>query len=247
MKAEKIDANYIDRTQGPDVLRAMIDSVPDRKPGTGRARQDKSNGDAGQSTHTDAPGAEQTRARRPFTLYDELTTDSNKNWLIHNLLGAGEASCMYGKPGDGKSVLAQDLGLHVAANAIASRLWHGREVRGGAVVYVALERKKLVERRAIAFRKKHGLKNLPFAVVGGVYDFRSPKVVQELVDIIKQVEAATGQPVALVIIDTLSRAMAGGDENSPKDMGAIVARQARCRAPELTSCGCTILRSMPNA
>ena len=32
-----------------------------------------------------------------------------------------------------------------------------------------------------------------------------------------------GRPVALVVIDTLSRAMSGGDENGAKDMTAFVA------------------------
>ena len=78
-----------------------------------------------------------------------MATASTKSWLVHNLLGDGDASVMYGKPGDGKSVLAEDLALHVAAG----RLWHGRKVKQGAVVFIALERRKLVERRAIAFRK----------------------------------------------------------------------------------------------
>ena len=92
----------------------------------------------------------------------------------------------------------------------------------GAVVYIALERKKLVERRAIAFRKKHRLQDLPFAIVGGVYDFRQAITADQIAAICQQVEAATGQTVVLIVIDTVSRAMAGGDENSPKDMGALV-------------------------
>jgi hypothetical protein len=39
---------------------------------------------------------------------------SCKQWLVDRYLGAGEASAMYGKPGDG---LAEDMGLHVAAGA----------------------------------------------------------------------------------------------------------------------------------
>jgi hypothetical protein len=153
-----------------------------------------------------------------FVLFSELEVSSHKSWLIHKFLGAGEASALYGKPGDGKSVLAEDLGLHVAAG----RKWHGREVKQGAVLLVALERRKLVERRAIAFRKKHNLTGLPFAIVGGVYDFRDARTAEWLAEVVGEVEEATGQPVVLIILDTLSRALCGGDENSPKDMGAIV-------------------------
>jgi hypothetical protein len=155
---------------------------------------------------------------RPFVLYSELSASSSKAWLVRNMLGAGEMSAWYGPPGCGKGVIVEDMALHIAAG----QEWHGRQVNGGAVVYIALERKKVVERRAIAFREKHGLQDLPFAVVGGVYDFRQAATADQIADICKQVTKATAQPVVLVVIDTVSRALAGGDENSPKDMGGLV-------------------------
>lgn len=158
------------------------------------------------------------RGRR-FILFGELRESESKSWLVHGLLGAGEASALYGAPGCGKSVAAEDMGLHIAAGWE----WFGRPVTRGAVVYVALERHKLVERRAIAFRKRHGLQDdLPFAIVPGVHDMRDPRASGELVVVCREVEEATGERVVLIIMDTLSRALAGGDENSPKDMGAIV-------------------------
>lgn len=163
------------------------------------------------------------RKRNGFILYADLATVSYKEWLVHNMLGVSEASAMYGKPGDGKSVLAEDLALHIAAGA----RWHGRTVQQGAVVYIALERRKLVERRAIAFRERHGHADLPFAIVGGVYDFRDLRTVGAIIGIIRQVEAEIGQSVVLIIIDTLSRALCGGDENSSKDIGALVGATAR--------------------
>jgi AAA domain len=156
--------------------------------------------------------------KRSFVMYSELSDSDNKLWLVHGLLGQGEASAVYGQPGCGKSVLVEDMALHIAAG----RDWHGKPVQRGAVVYVALERKKLVERRARAFRKKHGLDDLPFAIVGGVFDFRIPAAATWLADICDQVTKLTGQAVVLIVIDTLSRALAGGDENSSKDMGGIV-------------------------
>jgi hypothetical protein len=156
--------------------------------------------------------------KRMFLLFRDLQAQSTKEWLVHDLLGAGDGSTMYGKPGDGKSVLAEDLCLHVAAGWP----WHGRPVRRGAVVYIALERRKLVERRAIAFREKHGASDLPFAIVGGIHDFRDSRTAARIIDVVGQVEVATGETVVLICIDTLSRALCGGDENSSKEMGAIV-------------------------
>lgn len=155
---------------------------------------------------------------RPFVLYSELSAVSSKKWLADKMLGAAEMSVWYGSPGCGKGVIVQGLCLHVAAGLA----WHGRAVNRGAVLYIALERKKLIERRAIAFRVKHELKDLPFAIAGGVYDFRQAATADQIAAICRQVEAATGEKVVLVVIDTVSRALAGGDENSPKDMGALV-------------------------
>ncbi len=126
-----------------------------------------------------------------FILFDEIETASSKDWLVQSFLGAGEASCFYGVPGSGKSVLAQDLGLHISAGLP----WHGRKVKKGTVVSLALERHDLVKRRAVAFRLKHNLTDLPFAIVGGIYDLRIRKTVDALIEVVHEVEQVTGQPV----------------------------------------------------
>jgi hypothetical protein len=162
--------------------------------------------------------------RKPlFVLYADLKEQTaSKPWLVHSMFGCGEMSAVYGAPGCGKGVGVEDMALHIAAGLP----WHGRPVTRGAVVYIALERKKLVERRAIAFRIKHGKPDLPFAIAGGIYDFRNRDTAKQIADICQQVEEQTGEPMVLVIIDTVSRALAGGDENSPKDMGALVTTTA---------------------
>jgi AAA domain len=89
-------------------------------------------------------------------------------------------------------------------------------------LYIALERAKLVERRAIAFRVNYHVSGLPFAIVSGVHDFREERTAEDMVKIAQEVEQDTGEPVVLIVIDTLSRALCGGDENGPVDMGSIV-------------------------
>ena len=56
------------------------------------------------------------------------------------------------------------------------------------------------------------------------------RVASELLNVIREVEAETGQGIVLIVIDTISRALCGGDENSPKDMGAIVAATSKLQA-----------------
>lgn len=166
--------------------------------------------------------AERNDRKRLFTLYADLEATSSKAWLVQHMLGAGDLSAFYGPPGCGKGVIIEDLCLHVAAG----REWHGRAVTRGAVLYVALERKKVVDRRAIAFRTKTGLQDLPFAVMGGVYDFRHPATADQIASAGRQLEEATSERLGLIVVDTVSRALAGGDENSPKDMGALITTTA---------------------
>jgi hypothetical protein len=156
--------------------------------------------------------------RPRFTLFRDIAQDIDKEFVVQDLMGIGESGCTYGKPGDGKSVLIQDGGMHVAAGM----RWFGRETKQGLVIYFALERHKLVERRALAFKKEQRLTDIPFVIVAGVYDFRDPKIVTNVQTIIAEAEAATEQKCVLLIVDTLSRALCSGDENSPKDMGALV-------------------------
>ena len=108
-----------------------------------------------------------------------MSTVSAKRWLVHHLLAVGEVSVFYGEPGSGKSVLAEDIGLHVAAGMA----WHGRTVKQSAVLYVALERAGVVARRALAFAREHNLEQarLPFTMVRGPLDFRDPNVARLIV------------------------------------------------------------------
>ena len=134
-------------------------------------------------------------------------------------LGAGELSCIFGPPGSGKSVLAGDLAAHIAGG----RKWLGRPVRPGGVLYVAIERSSLVKRRLAAFREHHAVSEIPLAVVSGQIDLRTSRAsADEIVELAHKIADIGEVPTSLILIDTVSRALAGGDENSPKDMGSLV-------------------------
>lgn len=47
------------------------------------------------------------------------------------------------------------------------------------MLYVGLERKQVVQRRAIAYRERHAIADIPFALIGGVFDLRTPQAVAE--------------------------------------------------------------------
>ncbi|WP_312405252.1 AAA family ATPase [Rhizobium sp.] len=167
------------------------------------------------------PVPEQPKKRERFELtwFDEIIEGKPKETILKGWLGVGEFTTISGLPGTGKSVVTTDLACHIAAGMD----WHGIKVQQGLVVYVAAERKKLTERRMMAFRKHHGVKDVPLLVVGGMLDFtRDMKDADEVVKIIQHAEEVTGQKCVWVIIDTLTRVFGAGDQNASKDMVKFV-------------------------
>ena len=154
--------------------------------------------------------------------------------------GAAELSCIFGPPGSGKSVLAGDLAAHVASG----RLWFGRRVQQGGVLYVAIERSALVKRRLAAFRVHHTVDEIPLAVAHGQVDLRtSRESAEEIIDHAKRLDDIGEVPTTLILIDTVSRALAGGDENSPKDMGSLVGNLSYIQ--ERTGAHVSVLHHIP--
>ena len=104
------------------------------------------------------------------------------------------------RTGVGKSVLAQDIGLHVAAGLP----WFGRAVKQSAVLYVALERAAVVARRALAFGIEHDMvaERLPFRMVRGPLDFRDPNVATEIVATLADLARRYRCDAGLLIVDT---------------------------------------------
>ncbi len=112
-----------------------------------------------------------------------------------------------------------DLACHIAAGLP----WMGRKVKQGLVVYVAAERKKLTERRMMAFRKKHGVKDLPLLVLGGLIDMTTGTLHATAIAMaVKKAAEITGQPCVWIIIDTLTRTFGPGDQHQSKDMAKYV-------------------------
>jgi hypothetical protein len=158
--------------------------------------------------------------RLTFVAFADVEKQPRKRWLVQNFLGVGELSAMYGMPGTGKSALAGDLGAHVAAGIP----WFGRQVSKGAVLYVAAERAALVERRMAAWGRHHGIDDVPLGIVAKSVDLRSNrKDADSVIRCCERLQKKFGHDPRLIIIDTLSRVLAGGDENAPRDMGQLVA------------------------
>ena len=176
------------------------------------------------------------KPRFAITWFDDIEADKPKAWVVKNVLGEGEHTTISGLPGTGKSVVATDMACHIASGMD----WFGRRVTQGLVLFVAAERKALTERRMMAFRKRHGVKDVPLLVLGGRIDMTSSLVdAKALADVIKQAEKDCGYSCVLIVIDTLTRVFGAGDQNTSKDMGRFI--QACDELVRLTGAHVTVL------
>lgn len=163
----------------------------------------------------------------PFFWFDEAAPNLEANDFVEGLLTSGTMSVIYGQSNCGKTFFVVDMALHVAMG----REWRGRAVDKGAIVYLSLEGSQGIRNRLAAFRKHHGVdERLPFVAMPKPIDLlKSEADVAAVIALVHHVAHETGLPVAMVIVDTLSRAMAGGNENSPEDMTALIGNCDRIR------------------
>ncbi|MDB5627836.1 MAG: hypothetical protein JWQ51_176, partial [Tardiphaga sp.] len=165
----------------------------------------------------------------PFRLSAEFMGEpAAKRWLIKGVFAKGESSAWIAPPGGMKSALLASAAVSVARGSD----WFGRRNKGAAgVVYFALERADLVERRIRAEMVQLGLDALPIAVVSITFDLVKPESINRVIATIRDAEACFGIPVGLAIFDTHAKIIAagGGDENLAKDQGAVFANLQRIK------------------
>ena len=173
-----------------------------------------------------------------FTLFDDIETSPRKRWRVQDFMGEGEINCTFGPPSSGKSVIVGDRNAHIAAGMP----WFGRRVEQCAVLHVAAERAALVKRRYAAFKKHYAVSGLALGVVSRRVDLcTNDKDAKLLLDYCKRLEDAKALKIGLISIETVNRVLAGGDENSPKDMERSLTGFPSCtRRPTPTSMPCII-------
>jgi hypothetical protein len=154
-----------------------------------------------------------------YTQADNLVDEEGAFDFVEDLLTDGCASVIYGASNSGKTFFAVDLGAHVATG----RDWQEKEVEQGAVLYVALEGRSGAVKRIKAMKQRGILpEGAPFFLCFSPVNLLDPTHPSALKRMIERVSEDALLPVRLVIIDTMARALAGGDENSGEDMGKAV-------------------------
>jgi len=157
----------------------------------------------------------------PFIPAHEVKPSLDDDDFVEGLLTGGSLSVVYGAPKAGKTFFVLDLALHVACGM----RWNDRDVDLGGVLYLALEGGNGIDKRVYAWMQHHQMGNLqiPFALVKLPLNLRTQNGdCEAVIQTTRHVAARLGHPVKLIVIDTLARAMSGGDENTSSDMGAVI-------------------------
>lgn len=134
---------------------------------------------------------------------ESLFDTPKPQYLYGTELIEGSYHVLYGRSGTGKSFVALDYALTIAQNH--------------SVLYIAGEGRLGYGKRVAAWCKHH--RNNP-----GKLDFvweQVPLMDALAIDLFIAELLIGGQPPKLLIIDTLAWAMAGGDENSARDMQVV--------------------------
>lgn len=171
-------------------------------------------------------------------------------YLIARHIAEQSVGFIYSRPGAGKTFLALDMALSVAFGAQRWFTDEIRTPALGAVLYIASEGSFGFRNRIQAWIKKtysadalkpendffedldnpqnNSTKSLPkipednFYMLERTINFMDKEDVQLLVKSIRAVEQSAGVQFCLIVIDTVSRAMPGADENLQKDMTRFV-------------------------
>jgi len=152
-----------------------------------------------------------------------------KQWLIDQVIGAGDIGMIYGAPGSAKTFATVDL----IFSACLGRQFAGRfdVARPLNVAYCAGEGVSGLPSRFAAAAEHYGVETMPtftfFAVTPSLFcesqaAAQAESIQQFIVEWQQRQEEGTAQPLDVLFIDTLHSATAGADENSAKDMGVVL-------------------------
>lgn len=159
--------------------------------------------------------AKRDRSRaRPYTPA-ELAEIPPPRYLLKPFIRERGLNLVYGKPASGKSFLVLDWGLRITTG---TPWFDGSKPEPGPVIYTAAEGIAGLRKRIEAWEAATDVKAPDRFMVW-------PEAVNYYRGETEAIEAALTDltdPPCLLIVDTLARSMAGGDENTAKDMGLVI-------------------------
>ena len=142
------------------------------------------------------------------------------DWLVHEAVSSDGLTIIYGEPGAGKSFIALDMALRIALG----RDWHGFHTKRVGVLYIAGEGVRGVGKRVEGWALHHrcNVSGVPFVVMPVAAQLLEPGERAKLIRTIDEAKRLLDFEIGLTIVDTVSRSIAGFDENGQETMSAFV-------------------------
>jgi hypothetical protein len=156
-------------------------------------------------TRIDPEAAPPTAGERTYDIVPAaaLHTIPPLTWLVDREIPTAGLSVMYGESGTGKSFLALDYALRIA--------------QSNGVLYIPSEGEAGYRKRVAAWCEHHRMPEGGLQFLFGAFNLIDPGQIETL-----NIDLQYMRP-SLVVVDTLAMAMIGGDENSTRDMGMVMA------------------------
>ena len=173
-------------------------------------------------------------------LIEDMTRDPVKReWLTKGVILARTLFFVIGEPGSGKSFLMIDW-ICNHANAVVndkhSGLWFGRKIKPCGIVYIAGEGQEDFEVRLHAWMLRKGLDPgtpMPIWVIPRPINLRDRDETDALIQEVQMVDRffydAYSCHVGIIVVDTLNKALRGGDVSRPEHVGAYMMNIATVR------------------
>lgn len=136
----------------------------------------------------------------------------DRDYLVKGWLDKGTLTVVFGQSNVGKSFFALDLAHHISKG----EPWGNRRVNKGNVLYIAAEGGSSFPNRISA------LDDPEFWVIAAPVTFAGKASdAASMVEMVQHLASQTGK-FDLIVVDTLSRVMGDGDENTAPDIADLV-------------------------
>jgi hypothetical protein len=167
----------------------------------------------------------------------------NQKFIMHPLLCEDESVLIAAEPKTGKTALSLTIGLHIACGLDLGDSLKVAEPR--SVIYFGLEGKRAIRLRIAAWRgmqEKAGVEipsEIPMFVVERGQNLLDQEVKKDFVAKIiaadQFLQAANQPSIGVIFIDTLTKAMTGGDQNSVEDTSSMFEVVGMLREAKVTA------------
>lgn len=189
-------------------------------------------GDNNKKGSSEEQAEETRRSRYQRVKLSELYKRPIPKYVLDDFLYESESSILLAESGTGKSFLALDWGASMAMGMS----WFGHKTEKRKVIYIAAEGARPFLRRIDAWCIHHRVDRTQLEANFSFVEVDVPLLSKNRVEVNafieqmkKELTEEGGDPVGLIVLDTLSRCTAGADENNNGMMALAINEAERIR------------------